>query len=151
MSEGRNNSPSWVLHLVSAVATVVTVYATIREEVPKVVRNEVHAELASQTAVMAFRQDSMWNAISDQLIQRTEALAANSVDSMAKAVGIMVMDRSRIVYSPHINVQADTVMAQHLNAKLDTVLHQLRQVRGQVAQQSARTKNTRPDKGTWQH
>jgi hypothetical protein len=151
MSTGRNNTPSWLPQILSALVTVGVVYATIREEVPSVVRHEVRAELAAQSAAMATRQDSMWNVMSAQLIQRTEALAANSVDSMAKAVGIMVMDRSRIVYSPHINVQADTAMAHHLDAKLDTVLYQLRRVRGQVAQISVKGERKQAEKGTWQY
>jgi hypothetical protein len=100
---------------------------------------------------MSDRQDSMWNAMSTQLIERTEALAANSVDSMAKAVGLMVMDRSRIVYSPHINVQPDTVAA----ARYDTLIDQMRLFQMQMAQLSARmTKNRKNEaqpKGPWNY
>jgi hypothetical protein len=150
MSTGRNNTPSWVPQIVSALITVGAVWGTIQKDVPKIVREEVRAELDAQRIAMVHRQDSLWANMRDTLMARTDHLAAASVDSMAKAVGLMVMDRSRITYSPQITVQADTAMAQQLEAKLDTMLVQMLRLRGQIAQANARpTKKTAA--GPWNY
>lgn len=143
MSEGRNNTPSWVGPLMGALLTAATVWATIRQEVPQMVQEAVHAEVEASMATMMARQDSAWAVAQDALHARIETEAGAVRDSMFSMLQL-IADRptGRVVYSPNITVPADTSGTAMLAAKLDSITTWQRNILRQLAVLSA----TAPDR-----
>lgn len=123
MSEGRNNTPSWVGPLMGALLTAGTVWATIRQEVPQMVQEAVHAEVQASMATMMAHQDSAWSMAQVALHQRVEAEAGAVRDSMLATLHLIAeRPPGRVVYSPNITVAPDTIGTTAMLAKMDSIM-----------------------------
>jgi hypothetical protein len=134
MTQGRSNTPSWVPHLMGALLTAGTVWATIRTEVPAMVEEAVHAEVEASAARMMARQDSAWAVAQTALHARIEVEAGAVRDSMLSVLQL-ITDRptGRVVYSPNITVAPDTVATALLVSKLDSITNWQRDILRQLA------------------
>ena len=129
MTEGRNNTPSWMPQLIAALATVASVWGLIRTEVPTMVHHEVQAVMVEERAYMAMKMDSAWNAAQDSLHVRIAQEASAVRDSLQRTLDLVQSGPAgTITYSPHITVEADTIGNRAILAKMDSILHITRKV-----------------------
>jgi len=147
MSTGRNNTPNWQ-HALAALATVATVWATIRTEVPAVVHTEVEAAMKQERAHMDSLMHVAWTIAQDSLHKRIEHEAVAVRDTMMSTLNIIATRPSgRVVYSPNITVAADTSGTNEILHRLDAIefnqdaiLHHLQPRTDQVPARKARPK-----------
>lgn len=147
MSESRNNTPSWLPHVVAAMLTVGATWTAIRTEVPSMVEAEMSAQMASYGRAMQQYQDSLYQVANAQLHVLVASEASAVRDSLLSTLQLVTQRPGQVTYSPNITVQADTTGMQRLEAKLDSsaqlqrrILRELQQIPQPQPQPKSRVK-----------
>lgn len=139
MNAPRNSNPNLKGQLVAGLATVATVWLTIRSEVGNTVAAEMGKQQAAATATIIAHIDSLASAKAFDFDREQQLRAQLAMDTLMHRIGL-IADHSTgtTTYSPRIVVQADTIAQQAMVDQLDGLGDDMHLVKKALAQLTAK-------------